>query len=268
MTPPKIKFLAISVGNTRTRFACVDGDDPQKMTSARSEPNADIEAVAREIKLAFDTARKDDPETRVALALASVNARAAEPIRARVAQVCGQEVFRIGEDLPLPLATDLDPESIVGVDRLLDALAAYAVTGKACVVVDAGTAVTVDFIDDGGVFHGGAILPGVQMQLSAMHERTALLPDLHYEHPAAGPWGRNTSQAMLQGVHFGIRGAVRMLAERYAEEAGAYPQILATGGDADALFTEDEFIERIVPNLTLIGIAITCMQALQSAEES
>ncbi len=267
MSQPRIKFLAISVGNTRTRFACIDSDDPQQIGSARSESNADLEAVAREIKLLYDSAALEDGDVRVALALASVNDAAAAPLRDLVSAECNQEVFRIGPDLPVPLRTDLDPESIVGVDRLLGALAAHTVTGKACVVVDAGTAVTVDFIDEGGVFHGGAILPGVQMQLNSMHEHTALLPELHYEHPAAGPWGRNTSQAMLQGVHYGIRGAVRLLAERYAEEVGAYPQILATGGDADALFTEDEFIERIVPNLTLIGIAITCMQALQAGSD-
>lgn len=267
MSQPKIKFLAISVGNTRTRFACIDSDNPQHMTAARSEANADLDAVAHEIKTAHQAALAEDGDVRVALALASVNDKAAGPLRNKVAVECGQEVFRIGDDLPLPLETDLDPESIVGVDRLLGALAAHTVTGKACVVVDAGTAVTVDYIDAGGVFHGGAILPGVQMQLNSMHEHTALLPELHYEHPAAGAWGRNTNQAMLQGVHYGIRGAVRMLAERYAEEVGAYPQIVATGGDADALFTDDEFIERIVPNLTLMGIAITCMQALQAGSD-
>ncbi|MFG0252136.1 MAG: type III pantothenate kinase [Phycisphaerales bacterium JB038] len=267
MTTPKIKFLAISVGNTRTSFACIDSDNPHELTPPRSEANSDMDLLASEIKSLFDAAVSADADVRLAIALASVNDAVAGPLSELLAAKCGQEVFRIGEDLPLPIETDLDPETIVGVDRLLGALAAYTVVGKACVVVDAGTAVTVDFIDDGGVFHGGAIMPGVQMQLSAMHEHTALLPELQYEHPADEPWGRNTSQAMLQGVHFGIRGAVRMLAERYAEEVGAYPQILATGGDADALFNEDEFIERIVPNLTLIGIALTCTQALEAGEE-
>ncbi len=223
--------------------------------------------MAREIKTVFDAAQADDEEAGLALALASVNDAVANPLSELLATQCDQDVFRVGEDLPLPLEVDLDPETIVGVDRLLGALAAFSVVENACVVVDAGTAVTVDFIDESGVFHGGAILPGVQLQLSAMHEHTALLPELQYEHPADGPWGRNTSQAMLQGVHFGIRGAVRLLAERYAEEVGSYPRILATGGDADALFNDDEFIERIVPNLTLIGIALTCTQALEVDED-
>ena len=72
----------------------------------------------------------------------------------------------------------LDPETITGVDRLLNAAAAYATLKQACVVVDAGTAVTVDFVDGHGTFHGGAIAPGARLQIDALHRGTDALPDV------------------------------------------------------------------------------------------
>jgi type III pantothenate kinase len=132
------------------------------------------------------------------------------------------------------------------------------------VVVDAGSAITVDFVDGEGTFQGGAIAPGARMMLRALHQQTAALPAVEFAAPeGAGdssgddfqPFGRNTPQAMLNGVFFGARGLVRQLAERYAEKYEAYPTIIATGGDAKVLFEGDDLVERIVPELTLRGVA-------------
>ena len=133
----------------------------------------------------------------------------------------------------------------------------------ACIVVDAGTAVTVDFIDGEGVFHGGAIAPGASMQLAALHERTAALPRVAFAQPDDVPFGRNTAEAMLQGVYHGLRGLVWRLVERYAEGYGAFPPVIATGGDAVTLFSDDELIDRIVPELTLQGIAVAVRRAAE-----
>jgi len=134
------------------------------------------------------------------------------------------------------------------------------------VVIDAGTAVTVDFVDGQGTFHGGAIAPGCQMQLDGMHHRTAMLPEVKFVPPDPEPFGANTRQAMLHGVYYGVRGMVRHLIERYAEHYQAYPHIIATGGDAHMLFDEDELIEHIDDDLPLRGIAAACRLALEYAE--
>ena len=75
-------------------------------------------------------------------------------------------------------------------------------------------------------------------------------------------FGKNTAQAMLQGVYHGIKGMVRQLSEQYASRYGAYPMIVATGGDATLLFEHDEFIEHIEPNLPFKGIAVSVKHAL------
>ncbi len=85
-------------------------------------------------------------------------------------------------------------------------------------MVDAGSALTIDFCNDNGDFLGGAILPGAQMMLDAMHAHTARLPAVKPQLPA-GPVGVNTEQAMLHGVYYGIRGAVKELVERLRHRA-------------------------------------------------
>jgi type III pantothenate kinase len=127
--------------------------------------------------------------------------------------------------------------------------------GNACVVVDAGSAITIDCCDDTGAFLGGAILPGVDMQLDILHERTAKLPRVKFE-PPTGSIGHNTEQAILHGVYHGIRGTVKELVEQYAMKLGNWPDIICTGGDASVLFQGWELIHAISPDLTLYGIAL------------
>jgi type III pantothenate kinase len=130
-------------------------------------------------------------------------------------------------------------------------------TKQAVIVVDAGTAVTVDFIDGEGTFHGGAIAPGAQVQLDSLHARTAALPKLRFERPSdEEAFGRNTVAAMQLGVYEGIRGLVQSLVERYATSYGAFPLVLATGGDAETLFADCPSVQRVVPDLVLQGIRV------------
>jgi pantothenate kinase type III len=73
---------------------------------------------------------------------------------------------------------------------------------------------------------------------------------------------------MLLGVHEGLRGMVRQLVERYAEHYGAFPMVVATGGDAETLFSGDDLVDRIVPELVLMGIAVAARHAGEDEEAS
>ncbi len=245
-----VDLLAISVGNTRVHLGVfVEGSLEQSWAFSVTD-NAELNRALREA--AARLAEFDD----AAVYLASVNPIAADRAAQAAVKLTGLPVQHIGDDVAVPIGIQLDPESIVGVDRLLNAAAAYDRLQQACVVVDVGTAVTVDFIDGAGTFQGGAILPGAQLMLRAMHEYTEQLPDVTLARPDEAI-GHNTAQAMLDGVFHGIRGAVRELVEKYAETYGAYPNIVATGGDADLLFSDYELIESVVPELTLMGLAVT-----------
>jgi type III pantothenate kinase len=249
-------LLAVAVGNTRTRWGIYRGRESTGVSVATNEAApADVAAAATE----------GGPTL---VALASVNNPVAAGIESAL-RATGCEVLRVGRDLNPPLQHVLDDASTLGSDRALCAFAAFSLIGAACVVVDAGTAITVDFVDGEGTFHGGAIAPGVNMMLRALHEQTAALPQIAFEpqDPSRGPFGRDTRHAMQLGVAAAARGLVRDLVERYAEKYEAYPRVVATGGDAAALFENDDLVERIIPDLQLIGIQRT-IEAARDADEA
>ncbi len=254
-----IDLLAVNVGNTRCQLAAVVGDDVQEVRSVAHDRRDEL---ADELDAALGAlgGREDAP-----VYIASVNDAATTVVQQVIEGKCRRTVQRVERDVPVPIGRQLDRETIVGVDRLLNAAAAYERLQQACIVIDAGTAVTIDFVDGEGTFHGGAILPGAKLQLAAMHGHTALLPDVEFARPD-GPIGHNTAQAMRSGVFHGIRGAVRELAEMFAVQYGAYPKIIATGGDAKALFEDYELVEAVVPTLTMLGMVATRRRELERNE--
>lgn len=254
-------LLAVSVGNTRTALM---GASLGGRGGPVSLPNEPFDALAAAVVREYEAALEADSDADALIA--SVNDSVADRLAVALERAAPsrESALRLGRDVPIPIRHTLDEEGerTVGQDRLLNAIGAFEAVRQACVVVDAGTAITVDFVDGEGVFHGGAIAPGARMMLRAMHQGTAALPDVMLALPetmreGASPFGRNTPEAMLTGVVHAARGLVRSLAERYAERYEAYPQILATGGDAALLFEGDELIETIVPDLTLRGVAVS-----------
>lgn len=192
-----------------------------------------------------------------AVVAAGVNPKAGLDLEDEVMRVADRHVVWVGKDIELPLKVATDEPEKTGVDRVLNVAAAYEQVEAEVVVVDAGTCVTVDVCNDSGEFLGGAILPGVRMQLDALHERTAALPRIAPADfaPPNEPVGQNTAQAILHGVYHGIRGAVKELVEAYATRLGRWPEVIATGGDAAVLFEGWEIVTRVVPDLTMYGIA-------------
>jgi type III pantothenate kinase len=172
-----------------------------------------------------------------------------------VQQVAAAKVEWVGREIDLPIRVLTDPPTDTGVDRVVTVAAAYEQLGKACVVVDAGTAVTISACNDKGEFLGGAIAPGVSLQLRALHEYTARLPLVTLEQPQ-GVFGRSTTEAIRHGVYHGIRGLVKEVVENYATELGTWPEAIGTGGDAGKLFDGWEIVHAVSPDLTLYGIAL------------
>ncbi len=246
----KLNMLGVSVGNSRTRIgAFIDG----KLQECATFRNEREDTLAEAVTHAYAPLRDHED---VAVLLASVNDPAAKSIEHQITSALGQQVRRVERDITVPIGRKLDPDSIPGEDRLLNAAAAFDVLKQACVVVDAGTAITVDFIDGAGTFHGGAIAAGAQLQLDTLNSRTDMLPQIELARPDE-PIGHNTADAMKSGVYYGLRGMVRELVERYAETIGSFPLVVATGGDGNLLFRDYELVDRVIPNLTMMGLYTT-----------
>ncbi|MBL0922338.1 MAG: type III pantothenate kinase, partial [Phycisphaerales bacterium] len=159
-------LLAVNVGNSRTSFAVFRDWKRETLTAMPNEP---VEPLIEALRAAAASLGADD--SRNAVVFASVNDPLADRLEGALDDT-EPETYRIGRDIGVPMlhALDASGAKTVGQDRLLAALAAFEGVKQACVVVDAGTAVTVDFVDGEGVFQGGAIAPGASLMLRSLPE--------------------------------------------------------------------------------------------------
>jgi type III pantothenate kinase len=143
-------------------------------------------------------------------------------------------------------------------DRLVAAVAANRIRDpqRAAIVVDAGTAVTVDAIMADGSFQGGVILPGMRLVCRALAAGTDLLPlvEVSFSESPPEPIGRSTETAIRSGAFWGTVGAIRLLVSQFRQQLGDSAQVFVTGGDASALASLIDREAQFVPQLVLAGI--------------
>lgn len=188
-------------------------------------------------------------------AMAGVN----PPAMQRFESWAGDGGVRISTYRQIPLEVAVEQPEQVGIDRLLNAIA--AASKQPTLVVSIGTAVTIDLVDGNRTFRGGAILPGLRLMTQSLTQGTAALPDVPMTEPASPLPGKSTAAAIRTGVFWSILGAINGLRASYPFElvgdakAQTLPVVL-TGGD-HALFVEDmEQPCQVAPMLTLEGIRL------------
>jgi type III pantothenate kinase len=147
----------------------------------------------------------------------------------------------------------------VGADRIVNGIAAYEFFGRAAkrplIVVDFGTATTLDAITRDGEYLGGAICPGVQISADALFQRAARLPRIDVRKPARVV-GRTTVGAMESGLFYGYVGMVEGLVRRMNDELSGDALCIATGGLATVIAPEIPAIQHVDADLTLHGLRI------------
>lgn len=163
------------------------------------------------------------------------------------------ECLRVTPDLDLGIRVAYGAPHEVGADRLVNAVAGVARYGAPLVIVDFGTAITVDVVSPDGAYLGGAIAPGLVTSMEALFGRTAKLPKVGLEAPGTSI-GRNTMESIRAGVIFGNAGLVDRLVERIWEELGMETRVVATGGHAEAIAVHSRTFQTVDPWLTLDGL--------------
>jgi type III pantothenate kinase len=279
-----LRLLAVDVGNTRTKFGLFS------FGSECRSPLPDCEqflAVPHGDAIPWETLAEWMPLATEGcpVALAGSDPGRIAALQEAFRQRGWSSPWRLSDRTAMPLAIDVDAPDKVGVDRLLNAVAANLLrpADRAAIVIDTGTAATVDFISSDGRFCGGAILPGFALSAQALHTYTALLPrltvrELANEPPV--PVGRNTSDAIRSGVYWGHAGALKELVAQICgqhslpiprwdqpQDDSAAPWLLLTGGGAPFLAPVFPTI-RQMPSLALYGLAVVarrrCVQGTLS----
>jgi len=262
-------LIAIDVGNSRVKV----GLFPREANDAPASPPAQAGATAMATSLpeclhaTASSSRGEIPWSGFVSKISRLNP---SEVRGIIAGANPEGVARVAAEWPtsdwgIPqiltqvpgdqLEVTTDEPGKVGIDRLLNAVAAnlLRLPSSPAIIVDTGTATTVDLVSSRGAFDGGAILPGFELSARSLHLYTALLPNIPIEELASEshlPLGKNTRAALRSGLFWGQLGAVRELVSRLSDigtarvpergpaAAVAAPLVLLTGGGASLLAPE------------------------------
>ena len=228
--------LAIDIGNTAVKWAAFDGRELTH-SSTLTSPNLREELKKVPVDKAIVCASGDIEKVKEQLSFLN------------------SQFSILNSATPLPIQLDYKTPETLGADRVADACGAVSLhPGEPCLVIDAGTCITVDFVDAKGVYHGGAIMPGLKMNLQALHTFTAKLPLIDIEGVEKAPvLGRSTEESILAGTLGATLLALAGYVALYKEKAPGL-RVLLTGGDAEKLMASGANGWEYVPHLTLIGL--------------
>ncbi len=247
-------LLAIDTGNTQTVIGLFDGEtlaDHWRIATAAERTSDELALMIQQF-LGFHGFSFDDEITGVAIC--SGVPRITASLRDMTRRYFGFEALVIepGVRTGMPILYDNPKE--VGPDRIADAVAAYEKYGGPTVVVDFGTANTIEAISDKGEYLGGAILPGIEISLDALFGRAAALRRVELVAPR-NVIGKTTVESIQSGAIYGFSGQVDSMVERFQSELGKNT-VIATGGLAELMVPYSRTIGHFEPWLTLEGLRI------------
>ena len=150
-----------------------------------------------------------------------------------------------------------DPAKL-GIDRLLAMGAAKRIAEGPVVVIDCGTAVTIDLVDENGVFRGGVIMAGLGLSRAALQTGTTALNV--YDEQQVSALASSTADAVTSGTLMGLVGAIERVVREQSEIMDADPAVLLSGGDAERLLTLLDISVEMHPDLVLQGLRIYCKE--------
>lgn len=245
---PPASVLAVDVGNSETtvgRFVGRELDGFWRLTSGRH--------TADELRYILEALVKV-PAAGWGSVVCSVVPAATVPWTEALRVLTGRKPVELtSKNSKIPVQVP-DP-SQVGADRLANAFAARALYGTPAIVVDLGTATTLDCVSKAGAYVGGAIAPGVVTASEELFRRAARLARVDLRRPERA-LGRTTEECLRVGVLWGNAGLVDTLVRRVRAELGGHPKVIATGGLAGVLAPECDTVDLVDETLTLKGMQL------------
>ena len=255
-------LLAADVGNTNVVFALFDEREIRARWRIATDPRRTGDEYAvwlLQLLQIEGYARSDITQ----IIVGSVVPRAIHNLSVLARKYFGVEPIIAGAgQADWGIAVDVDEPRSLGADRALNAIAAHAKYEGDLIVIDFGTATTIDAVDFNGAYKGGIIAPGINLSLDALVGNTAKLPRIAIEKPAStSVIGRNTEDQMLIGVFWGYVALIEGLVARMKKEIGRPVKVVATGGLA-LLFDEiNGLFDEVDSDLTLVGLALLAERA-------
>lgn len=251
-------LLAIDSGNTNVVFAVfgADGPDAGKVlgewrSSTAANRTADEFGVWLLRVLEMAEINPADITAAIIATVVPANLHALTQLCVKYFAATPLVVGEAGVDVGV--GVKLANPAEIGADRLVNAVAAVETYGGPLICVDFGTATTFDVIDADGDYAGGAIAPGINLSLEALHMAAAKLPRVAVERPAK-VIGTDTVSAMQSGIFWGYVAMIEGMVARIQVEFGAPMKVIATGGLAGMFSQATDVIEATDKDLTLRGL--------------
>lgn len=247
-------LLCIDCGNTNTVFSIWDGQKflSHWRTSTEHQRTADQYYVWISTLMNF---QKIDVKITEAI-ISSTVPRVVFNLRVLCNRYFDCRPIVVGKpECALPVDVRVDEGTRVGPDRLVNTVAGFDLFGGDLIIVDFGTATTFDVADMDGAYIGGAIAPGVNLSLEALHQAAAALPHIDITMPNQ-VIGKNTVDCMQAGVFWGYIGLIREICTRIKAEHGRPMKVIATGGLATLFSQGDALFDEFEDTLTMHGLTV------------
>lgn len=247
-------ILAIDVGNTQTVMGLFDGSALD--AHWRLHTNGDL--TADEIRVKIAGLLEADGHTWADIdqvIVSSVVPRLTRTYEEIAEQATGRAPMVVGPGLKTGMAIRYDNPHEVGADRIVNGVAAYDRFGGPVIVIDFGTATTLDVVDENGAYLGGSIAPGIETSAEALFSKAARLSKVELDPPTA-VIGTNTESSVQSGLLLGQAAMIDGLVERIRDELDAEAPVVATGGLASTMAPLCETIEDVAGDLTLEGLIL------------
>ena len=223
-------LLAIDIGNTNLVIGCIQDDKILFKARIATDKTRTSDQYGVEIKNmmeAFGVQISDIDDC----IISSVVPPVFNSVRTGVIKVIGKQPMVVGPGLKTGLNIHVDVPSQVGSDRIVIAVAALAEYEAPLVLMDMGTATTIEVVEPENVYMGGVIFPGVMVSLDALTSRAAQLPGISLDKPKS-VIGKNTVDCMRSGMMYGTAAMIDGIVDRIEEELGHKSTLIATGGMA------------------------------------
>ena len=247
-------LLTIDCGNTNTVFAIWDGAEFIATWRASTEHQRTADQYYVWLRTLMDVEKINVEITEVIIS--STVPRVVFNLRVLSDRYFNCRPMVVGKpDCKLPVEPRVDEGTQVGPDRLVNTVAGFDLHGGDLIIVDFGTATTFDVVDHDGAYIGGAIAPGVNLSLEALHQAAAALPHVDVTVPDQVS-GTNTVACMQSGVFWGYVGLIEGICARRTAERERPMKVIATGGLSPLFARGTEVIEAVEPDLTVHGLVL------------
>jgi type III pantothenate kinase len=247
-------LLAIDVGNTNMVFALHDGEKVVAEWRCRTERQRTADEYYTWLRQLMDLNGIAPSVRRVIVS--SVVPQVVFNLRVLADRYFATRPLVVGKpEVNIGPAPRVDPATVVGADRLVNAVGAFDLYGGDLIVVDFGTATTLDVVGSDGAYEGGVIAPGVNLSLKALHDAAAALPFIDVTKPDRVV-GTNTVACMQSGVYWGYIGLIEGICARIRAERRRPMTVIGTGGLSTLFAQGTDVLEKIDTDLTIHGLVV------------